>query len=502
MKKPPSTSTLTLAVAMTLCSSQASAQTFVKHLIASSGDPYPLAEDLDSDGDTDVVIGGDDGLEWFENVGGAFEAGVVFSPGHATHKAVADIDGDGDIDIAAADPYGGRLFWVENQGGTWGAETDVDDENDPTSIAFADLDGDSDLDLAATFEFDQDIVWYENDGGTFAPRQVLCQATLGWDNMRVSAADLDGDGDTDVMAATSAGLFLFENLGASFGPPVPLTTDWVESATAVDIDQDCDIDLLLATKVSAPWVALSEVQLYERNVNGFAPPYVLLAGNTLATAAVAVNTDLDGDLDVAVTSRDWEGDCNYDGPCAPGGLALVPGLGALFGLPILIDSVEPALYLSVVHADFNDDGRVDLLAGRGDGRLEWYENPGSPDSDRDGISDADEAILGTDPAMDDTDCDGVTDGDEHYLLGLDPLNPDTDGDGQPDNADANCHVQEPCAPVDEPTTDDTDPTDTAKGEPASQGHNRGRSGCGCASAIGSSGGPLLLVLLLLARRRD
>ncbi len=54
--------------------------------------------------------------------------------------------------------------------------------------------------------------------------------------------------------------------------------------------------------------------------------------------------------------------------------------------------------------------------------------PTGPDADGDGLSDADEATLGTDPNNPDSDGDGLSDGDE-VDRGSDPLNPDTDGDG-------------------------------------------------------------------------
>ena len=49
------------------------------------------------------------------------------------------------------------------------------------------------------------------------------------------------------------------------------------------------------------------------------------------------------------------------------------------------------------------------------------------DTDGDGLSDADEATLGTDPTLADTDGDGLDDGEE-VDLGTDPVSMDTDGD--------------------------------------------------------------------------
>jgi thiol-disulfide isomerase/thioredoxin len=61
-------------------------------------------------------------------------------------------------------------------------------------------------------------------------------------------------------------------------------------------------------------------------------------------------------------------------------------------------------------------------------------NPDLADTDGDGISDGDEAAVGTDPTLDDTDGDGLLDGEEEGV-GTDPTNADSDGDGLDDGAE-------------------------------------------------------------------
>lgn len=70
--------------------------------------------------------------------------------------------------------------------------------------------------------------------------------------------------------------------------------------------------------------------------------------------------------------------------------------------------------------DFDDDGLGDVC---------------DPDDDNDGLTDADEALYGSDPFLADTDGDTLSDGDEVGLYGTDPLLLDTDSDGFNDDVE-------------------------------------------------------------------
>ena len=67
--------------------------------------------------------------------------------------------------------------------------------------------------------------------------------------------------------------------------------------------------------------------------------------------------------------------------------------------------------------------------------LEPEPTPAPLDSDADGLTDDEEAILGTSSASSDTDADGLTDLEEVKTWGTNPLNPDTDGDTYLDGAE-------------------------------------------------------------------
>ncbi|MDP7114847.1 MAG: hypothetical protein QGH45_22935 [Myxococcota bacterium] len=87
------------------------------------------------------------------------------------------------------------------------------------------------------------------------------------------------------------------------------------------------------------------------------------------------------------------------------------------------------------------------------------------DTDGDGLSNAEEADLGTDPDLADTDGDGVDDGDE-LDDGTDPLEADSDGDGLDDGEekDEGCDPNDPDTDGDgysdfDEVAEDSDPTD-------------------------------------------
>ena len=74
------------------------------------------------------------------------------------------------------------------------------------------------------------------------------------------------------------------------------------------------------------------------------------------------------------------------------------------------------------------------------------------DSDGDGLDDASEASLGTDPNAPDSDGDGLSDGDEVHVHGTDPLAADSDGDGFPDGEEL-AQGTNPLDPLSHPATE-------------------------------------------------
>jgi hypothetical protein len=162
--------------------------------------------------------------------------------------------------------------------------------------------------------------------------------------------------------------------------------------------------------------------------------------------------------------------------------------------------------------DSDGDGRSDIEEGDGDldgdGTPNWLDpidddGPGA-DGDGDGLSNAEEAALGTDPYDADSDDDGLDDGTE-VAIGSDPLDDDTDGDGVLDGEDGlgdadGDGILDVLDPIYNPQ--DSGGTITAVGSPLGQGCQCQASG----SAPRGRGIPGLALLcaasLALRRRRS
>ncbi|MFC1748885.1 FG-GAP-like repeat-containing protein [Pseudomonadota bacterium] len=228
--------------------------------------------DLDGDGDLDVMAGQSTGTtKAYKNTGSAtspswsYESNWDVSDlGSSTGPALADLDGDDDLDLLIGE-FNGVSFGYRNTGTIgpiWEAESDWDtvDVGLISRPTFVNLGGDDDFDLVIGYSGGSSLA-YENTGGTSSPTWTNQDA---WDLPYAGAsysspsfADMDFDGDQDALVGNRCELIqAYENQGSDSSPNWQRKTEWEPnlissdcfldygSPALADLDQDGDIDLL------------------------------------------------------------------------------------------------------------------------------------------------------------------------------------------------------------------------------------------------------------------
>jgi hypothetical protein len=233
----------------------------------------PHLADLDRDGDLDLLVGSkispdrdDTGtITWFENTGTRVaptyhDRGRLAIAGEFHYApAVADLDGDGNPDLVLGG-WRDRVQWWRNAGTASAPLWAMADSalvtltrGSNTVPALADLDGDGDLDLMVG-EASGQLNLYRNAGSASRPAfELVSDVFLGLDVGRRSApalADVDGDGRPDLLLGSEdGGAQLWRNVGAggeirfARDTTFALASDPYSASTTGDIDGDGDADL-------------------------------------------------------------------------------------------------------------------------------------------------------------------------------------------------------------------------------------------------------------------
>jgi hypothetical protein len=141
----------------------------VDDLVRSPRDVY--AEDVDGDGDTDILCAAelpDNEIAWWENLDGlgtSWYQHTVDDDFVNAHDVYAeDIDGDGDIDVLGGASLGGEeVRWWENDDGTgtsWTGHTVETDFVHARSVHAADIDGNGGIDVLGVASQENEISWW------------------------------------------------------------------------------------------------------------------------------------------------------------------------------------------------------------------------------------------------------------------------------------------------------------------------------------------------------
>jgi hypothetical protein len=337
--------------------------------------------DLDADGLGDVLVCDSrrNQVLWYRQAsGGRFDEIAIgddlVDPAHA---APVDLDGDGDLDVVVAvlgdlmpnDEHVGRIVWLRNDGQAFTSVLLLDDVRRVADVQAADLDADGDVDLvAAVFGYALgQVLWLENLGDeTFREHELLFVPGT----IHVPLADYDGDGDLDIATVASQDeeeVWGLENLGGGRFAPRRLwftVNHDIGSAGLVsaDLDADGDADLLLPVGDN-----FEDRNAYPQEYHGclwlenqgnweFAERRIADFGGTYA--ADVADLDGDGDLDVVLVSM-----CNEWETAGSASLVWLENAGRGDFRTWQIDD-RPIHLITVACGDLDGDGRADVVAGR------------------------------------------------------------------------------------------------------------------------------------------
>ena len=329
--------------------------------------------DLDGDGNRDLVaanaIAGTLAV-LLGKADGSFATRQEYPAGSGSHAlAVGDLDGDGKLDIAA----GGGVVLLGNGDGTLGTGLELASSGDYPAAVLGDLDGDGKLDIVtANGTANTSSVLLGKGDGSFAAGVDYPTG----DNPRVVAlGDLNGDGKLDIATANNAAATVSVLFGKGDGT-LAAKVDFETGPRPVTLalgDLNLDGNLDIVTAGTEEFGRNGKVSMLLGTGNGkFAPRVDLSAGmNTAAVAIADMNRDGKPDLVVANSGADsgysvdvWlgNGDGTFTGVAHDSSVygSNVVALGDLDGDGNL-DIVESGMYEIPNH--------VSVLLGKGGGTL-------------------------------------------------------------------------------------------------------------------------------------
>lgn len=332
--------------------------------------------DLDGDGDLDValamefaqnVVLWNDGAASFEPEALPFPPPAPNVPGTDTEEVVAlDVEGDGDLDLLFADEdFGGGAELFLREGSGWiDASDGLPAPGTFEGMDVADLDGDG-LPEVVLAAYGPEVIWSADGQGGFVDVTSDWLEPIDDLSQDVELADLDGDGDLDLVVAGERGdsRLLLQQDGRFVDAPFPTAlNEESREIDAGDLDGDGDLDLYVA---NVGW-ALGPSQdrwLRGDGQGGFTEGPALPRDPYETTDADLVDVDGDGDLDVIRANSDV---ASHQLVPAPFEIWRNDGQGGFTRAPEDFVPWVDGLWLDVEAGDLDGDGLEDLyLCGRG-----------------------------------------------------------------------------------------------------------------------------------------
>jgi hypothetical protein len=338
----------------------------------------PSLIDLDCDGAVDLFLGRIDGtVSRYEEVGLDQEGNPVFTLVDPRFE---------DIEIVAQ---------LSVPGGGGARPTSLHGAN---SMAFADADHDGDVDLFWGDYFEPGLLFIENFGTCESPdlQSTPQPLSAGGELIATSGynapypADLDADGDLDLMVGVLGGAFnanrtatenlrYFETLAdgsleersRQFLSQLDLGSESVPVFT--DLEGDGDLDLVVGSKLDPVALDAGRLHVYENVGSAAVASFVHREAVLLADSYhyAPIFADLDGDGRPELLLGTWNQDVRLFRRTEGEGFAWEAVMdGPLVELPRGSHSLPAA-------GDLDDDGDLDLLVGEASGEINFFRNVGT-----------------------------------------------------------------------------------------------------------------------------
>ena len=347
------------------------------------------AADLTGSGSNDLVVSDTNvGLFWFENDGaGNFTRRVIRrrTGEWIERHSIVDIDGDGKLEIVCVDNINACIVYFKCDGdpreeSSWSDRYVTEGELPGAyDLTVADLDGDGDMDVAASsWRIGNHFAWFENRDGAWVHHMI--EEGLS-ETRAIRAVDFDGDGRLDLLAgaAGSNQLLWYRN------PGDPRVDPWERHVIdtpigpfhghPVDMDGDGNLDVVIALRGSETHgPEAGQIAWYENDGDPAGGPWrrhIIAEPFPFAFEAIAADVDGDGQMEVVATR--WGDD---------GGLAIYKHDGDPRGpwrKQTIKDNWSNAT--QAIFADVDGDGRLDIVATseRGANEVRWWRNEGPAD---------------------------------------------------------------------------------------------------------------------------
>ena len=254
--------------------------------------------DFDGDGDPDVAVSAAASLGAL-NDGGRF--GEQIPLGGASSRSVpADVDHDGDLDLLQTGAGGTRL--LSNDGSA--AFEDITQaagagDGPGREAVFSDFDNDRDVDFLVLLDSGGMELYENNRDGTFSDRAAdrgLGELSGGGGTPAdICVGDLSPDGRMDIASIAPGGeVHTFENRGAGRGferrRAGKAALEEAAGIRAADVDNDGDLDLVAFGK--------GGIRFLQRAGGGFRPAAAALRAEGAAGLVLLEDFDVDGDVDL------------------------------------------------------------------------------------------------------------------------------------------------------------------------------------------------------------